>query len=141
MLAAQRAKRRAEVTPKITGAQRHGPDALHAGRNRRLELAPKIGLAAPPQGQQQQPSWQQDPLLAMFWRGPYMHAGAHVVEEEAPPAFSEEEERQRVAIKDALKRELESTDIHMSVLKARQAVLSDRLASLEGGGPTPMLFL
>lgn len=135
------------MTPKITAIATvgHGPDPLYArGKQqqaRQVDIAPKIGQAAPPQGQRQQPSWQQDPLLAMFWRGPYMQAGAQMGEEPPPPALSEEEQRQREAIKDALKRELESTDIHMSVLKARQAVLSDRLANMEAGGPTPMMFL
>ena len=160
----QRKKVSWEVTPKIgevgepwrprAGAaaqQQQQQDAPAAGQRRRKEsdeVTPKIGtqqqqLQQMQQVQQmrmQQMQQVQDPALAglYYWRQP---PGFQAMQAPEPEPLSAEEVKEREAMIDALKRELDSTDIHMSVLSERKTRLANRLDTLESGGPVPMVFM
>jgi hypothetical protein len=157
MLAAKRAARNKDITPKITGAREHGA-VKPAGTHARAAAAAAAAAVAE---RGWDPSAYRRPGLPepTGWSG--QHAG------DAPPLepeITEEEQERRTAMIEALKRELQATEvrrsssrprrasshaacaradmrprwyraqIHMDALQKRQAVLTDRIEALEAGG-------
>jgi hypothetical protein len=109
-VAAQRQKQ-SEVTPKITGDS----PVLPAKQKAYWQQLAEQQLAE----QEQQRAQQQMMLLA-----------AHGQLQPEAPKRSPEEQREYDATVDALRNELESTSIHMAVLEARRAKLTERLAAM-----------